>query len=107
MLSRLSSQSGWRMSSPHLVNETTQMWAEVHAEQAEKRRLRKEVNLSILRATTIPFEYRNGGDVVMLRHKAYPAIDFWPSTNKWLIGAKPGMGDANALVELLRRRALK
>lgn len=89
------------------VNETTAMWSDFRAEQAEKRRIRKEANLSILRSTTIPFEYRNGGDVVMLRNKAYPVIDFWPSTNKWLIGAKYGMGDAAALVEMLKRRALK
>lgn len=89
------------------VNETTQMWSEIHQEQAEKRRARKEVNLSILRATTISFEYRNGGDVVLLRDKAYPSIDFWPSTNKWRVGSKYGMGDALALVKMLKRRAMR
>ncbi len=89
------------------INETTEMWRDIHQEQAEKRRLRKDVNLSILRATTIPFEYRNGGDVVMLRNRAYPSLDFWPSTNKWLIGSKYGLGDATALVDMLKRRAMK
>ena len=89
------------------VNETTQMWKDYHAEQAEKRSIRKEANLAILRATTIPFEYRNGGDVVLLRSTSYPAIDFYPSTDRWKIGSKPGTGDASALVELLRRRAMR
>ncbi len=87
-------------------NEITEMWREIHAEEQAKREARKVANLAVLRATTIPFEYRNFGDVVLLRNKSYPGLDFYPGTNKWKVGARFMLGDAHELVLWLKRRAL-
>ena len=91
----------------HSDNETTQMWNEIHQEEAQKGQERKEKNLLILRASTLPFEYRNDGDVVMVRDKGYPAIDFWPTKNKWRIGTRYMLGSADDLIDFLKRRAMK
>ena len=94
------------MSNPNAINETTELWRSIHQEEQAKRAARKEANLAILRGTTIPFEYRNFGDVVLLRNKAYPAVDFYAGTNHWKVGGKNMMGDAHQLVLWLKRRAL-
>ena len=89
------------------LNETTDLWKEVNQAQAEARAKRKAVNLAILRASVLPFTYRNNNDVVMVRSPGYPAVDFWPSTNHWKVGNRDMMGDASALIDYLRRKAMK
>lgn len=88
------------------VNEATEMWAEIRREEQEKAQKRKAANLAVLRASVIPFQIRNDGDVVLVRDKGYPGLDFWPSKNKWSVGGRTMMGDAGALIEFLKRRAL-
>jgi len=88
-------------------NEVTEMWKEIHQEEQQKGEARKASNLVILRASTLPFQYRNGGDIVLIRNKAYPAIDFWPTRNKWRVGDRNMLGDAQALIDFLKRRAMR
>jgi hypothetical protein len=88
-------------------NEATELWREVHQTQAEALAKRKAANLEILRASTIPFVYRNNNDCVQVRSAGYPVLDFWPSTNQWKLGNRDMMGDANALLDYLKRRAMK
>lgn len=89
------------------TNETTELWREVRQGQAEARARRKATNLLILRASTLPFIYKNDNDHVMVRDRNYPALDFWPSTNHWKIGNRDMMGDAQALIDFLRLRAMR
>lgn len=92
------------MSAP---NEDTAMWAAFRTDKQQAARARKEANLAILRASTIPFQFRNGGDVVLLRGFGYPSLDFYPTKNKWYAGSgRETHGDASALVEWLKRRSL-
>jgi hypothetical protein len=89
------------------LNETTEMYREIRQDEQKKHADRKEANLSVLRASTLPFKFQNAGDVVLVRHRGYPAIDFWPTVNKWRVGDRYMMGDAQALIDFLKRRALK
>jgi hypothetical protein len=88
-------------------NEESEFWREVNQAQAEARAKRKTANLAILRASTLPFIYRNNSDVVLVRDKGYPALDFWPNTNHWKVGNRNMAGDAQALIEFLKRKAMK
>lgn len=88
-------------------NEVTEMWREIHAEEQTKRHERKEKNLAILRETTLPFEYRNQGDVVLVRVAGYPKVDFYPSTNKWKFGERYILGNAYTFVLWLKKRSMK
>ncbi|ADX42575.1 hypothetical protein [Tetrasphaera phage TJE1] len=88
------------------ATDTALMYEELRREQQEKGQVRKEANLRVLRGTTIPFEFRNGGDVVILRNKHYPAVDFYPTKNKWTVGTRTVLGDAHEFVLWLKRRAL-
>lgn len=86
------------MSAP---NEDTAMWAAFRTDKQQAARARKEANIAILRASTIPFQFRNGGDVVLVREKGYPSVDFWPSVDKWTMNGKTTHGDASALIKAL------
>lgn len=88
------------------TSDTALLYQALHQEQQEKGQARKEVNLKVLRGTTLPFEFRNGGDVVLLRNKHYPAVDFYPTKNKWTVGTRTMLGDAHEFVLWLKRRAL-
>jgi ribosomal protein L15E len=88
-------------------NETTELWKEVHQSQAEARAKRKFANLEILRASVLPFTYRNDNDVVLVRDAHYPAITFWPSANHWKVGNRDMMGSASDLIDYLRRKAMR
>ena len=86
------------------TNEATEMWKEVHLDQQKARAMRKTYNLGVLALSDILMESRNDGDVMLIRDRRYPALDFYPSTNKWRVGAGYLMGDANALLAYLERR---
>lgn len=88
------------------ATDTALMYEDLRREQQEKGQVRKEANLKVLRSTTIPFEFRNSGDVVILRNKHYPAVDFYPTKNKWTVGTRTVLGDAHEFVLWLKRRAL-
>jgi len=66
---------------------------------------RAKANLAILRASTIPFIVESSG-LVKVRDKGYPAIDFDPGQQVWLVGNRKMMGNATALIDWLKRRAL-
>lgn len=83
------------------------LYRDLHAEERQRAEKRKAENLAILRASVIPFEYRNGGDVVLIRNRAYPSIDFYPTKNKWRVGTRYVLGSAQALLDWLRLRAMK
>ena len=86
-------------------NETNQIWREVHEDQAKARAARKVKNLEVLAASTIPYETRNDGDVVLIRARGYPIVDFWPSTNKWATSGRYMMGNAESLIAWLKKKA--
>ena len=88
-------------------NEDSEMWREYHKDQSEARTRRKEANLAILRASVIPFVYRNNNDVVMVRLPGYPKVDFWTTANHWKTGNRDMKGDANALIDWLKRRVMR
>lgn len=83
------------------------LYRDLHAEERKRAEKRKAENLAILRASVLPFEYRNGGDVVLIRDKAYPAVDFYPSTNKWRVGTRYVLGSAQQLLDWLKLRGMK
>lgn len=85
------------------VNEVTEMWREVHLDQQKARAMRKTWNLGVLANSDVKMEFRNDSDVVLIRDRRYPAVDFWPSTNKWKLGTRLMMGDAEALLRFLER----
>lgn len=83
------------------------LYRDLHTEERERAEKRKAENLANLRASVLPFEYRNGGDVVLIRDKAYPAIDFYPSRNKWRVGTRYVLGSAQQLLDWLKLRAVR
>lgn len=85
-------------------NEANQLWREVHQGQAASRARRKKSNLAILRASSLPFIYRNDNDTVLMRDPRYPQIDFYCPMSKWIYNGRYVLGDAQALVEWLERK---
>ena len=82
-----------------------QAYREMVRQQESIHVARARVNLAVLRASTIPFIVDDVGQV-KLRDRGYPAIDFSPGQNKWLVGGRTMLGDAGALIEFLKRKAL-
>lgn len=82
-----------------------QAYREMVKQQEQVHVTRARANLAILRASTIPFIVDDAGQV-KLRHAGYPAVDFAPALNRWTVGDRTMLGDANVLVEYLNRRAL-
>lgn len=60
----------------------------------------KELNLSILRTSTLPFKFSPGGTVTV-REKGYPTVDFYPAKNEWTANGRAMTGDAQALIDWL------
>lgn len=87
------------------ANEATEMWKEVREHEKKVHEERKGKNLAILRAspTRIDILVKNGGDVLLIRDRHYPSVDFYPSTNKWKVGNRMMMGNAEALLDWLGR----
>jgi hypothetical protein len=85
--------------------DVAQAYIEMSHQQEQARIIRARANLAILRASTIPFIVNDVGQV-KLRDRGYPAIDFAPSQNEWLVGNRKMLGDATALIEFLKRRAI-
>jgi hypothetical protein len=67
-----------------------------------------ESNLKILCASKIPFDYRKGNRVVLVRWRGVSA-DFYPTTNKWKINDERQTvrnGDASDFLTWLVQYAL-
>lgn len=67
------------------------------AKQRHKER-RAAINLPIIEASGIPFEYK--ASTVLFREPGMPQVNFWPSTDKWHVcGTNESRnGDAVALL---------
>lgn len=83
------------------------MWKSLHEEERVRAAERKVKNLETLRASRVPFVYQNGGDIVLIRSKGYPAVDFWPTKNRWRVGTRNMIGSAQNLLDWLKLRAMK
>lgn len=83
------------------------LYRDLHTEERQRAEKRKVENLAVLRASVLPFEYRNGGDVVLIRSVGYPAVDFYPTKNKWRVGTRYVLGSAQQLLDWLKLRAMR
>ena len=87
--------------------DVAQAYIEMSHQQEQTRIIRASANLAILRASTIPFIVEYGDGLIRIRDKSYPAIDFKLGQNEWLVGNRKMLGDAQALIDFLKRRAMK
>lgn len=78
-----------------------QAYREMKREQENIHIARARKNEAILRASGLPFLFEG---IVKLRSQAFPAIDFDPGQQKWVVGDRVVLGDATALLAFLERR---
>jgi len=85
------------------------IYRDMHEAQQKRNAERLEANLSVLRASTIPFVYHENIATVLVREKGYPSVDFYASQSKWKVCAsgKIVFGDAERLVRWLWDRGPK
>lgn len=78
-----------------------QAYRTMKREQEEAYVARARKNEAILKASLIPFIF---GDLVKVRDKRYPSIDYHPGEQKWFVGKVTMVGDAHALISFLEKR---
>ncbi len=83
-----------------------QAYREMVQQQESIHVARARANLAILRASTIPFIVEPSG-LVKVRSLGYPAIDFDPGQNVWIVGNRKRMGDGQSLIDWLKRKAMR
>jgi len=86
------------------ANDVNTLWDSVNQTQAAARTRRKEKNLAILRASSLPFLYRNANDSVLIRDQRYPEADFSTLTSKWRYNGRHILGDATEFLAWLERK---
>ena len=83
-----------------------QAYREVIEHQESVHIARAKANIATLRASTSPLIVEPSG-AVRIHGMGYPTILFDPGQGRWISGNKTIMGNAEALIEWLKRKALK
>ena len=84
--------------------ESTDLWSQVNQTQAQSRTRRKEANLAILKASRLPFIFRNANDVAQVRDERFPCVEYHLPTSKWKYHGRHILGDAQAFIDWMNRR---
>ena len=89
-----------------MIIDVKQAYRELAFDQELVHVARAKANISILRASTIPFTVEPSG-LVKVRCQGYPAIEFDCGQGRWTVGNRTMMGSAESLIDFLKVRAMK
>lgn len=83
-----------------MSNETTEMWRDHRQHVQKQRRKTANKNQSVLSGHPL-LEEKNGGDVYLYRVNGKVKVQYWPSSEMWMIGNEKHYGGAKKFLSFI------